>query len=457
MRPHIVFRGFFMALLVCCSDAVARERTVQPILISKVDPTYTEQALHDKISGDVAISLTVDKNGAPTKLKVLLSLNAELDQKAIEAVSRWRFKPGTKDRVPVSVKGTASISFQLEAGEPKVSSTFQGTVDAPILIQKTEPQYSEEARNKHLSGTVLLSIVVGRDGVPKNIKIVRALGFGLDEKAIEAVSKWRFRPGTSGGVPVDVIAHVEISFSLCATVGNCEAPGPSLKDPISDRDARAQTLFDTAIHQLRGDQGDAPDPKAAFQTMQKSAAMDYTRAEILLGQFYLTGTGTPVDNAKAVEMFEHAAYQGDPRGDYQLGRLYRTGTSVPKDQAMAMKLFTRAADKDLPEAEYALGVESQLGEGTDKDLQEALKWYRKSAELGFAEAERKLANLYWDGSAGKQDQVAALQWAILAEKSGLKEAAADVQTYRAALPADRIAEAEKRAEHFKLRNPKTKL
>ena len=113
-----------------------------------------------------------------------------------------------------------------------------------------------------------------------------------------------------------------------------------------------------------------------------------------------------------------------------------------------MKLFTRAADKDLPEAEYALGVESQLGEGTDKDLLEALKWYRKSAELGFAEAERKLANLYWGGSARKQDQVAALQWAILAEKGGLKEAAADVKRDRAAMPADRIAEAEKTCRAF---------
>ena len=48
--------------------------------------------------------------------------------------------------------------------------------------------------------------------------------------------------------------------------------------------------------------------------MQKAAAMDYTKAENRLGQFYLTGTGgAPVDNAKAVELFEHAAYQGDPR------------------------------------------------------------------------------------------------------------------------------------------------
>jgi hypothetical protein len=62
----------------------------------------------------------------------------------------------------------------------------------------------------------------------------------------------------------------------------------------------------------------------------------------------------------------------------------------------------------------------------------------------------------WTATTGKQNQVAALEWALLAERSGLKEGSSDVQQFRTALPADRIAEAEKHADHFKPRAPKPK-
>lgn len=77
-----------------------------------------------------------------------------------------------------------------------------------------DPEYSEEARKTKTSGVVTLSVVVGPDGVPRDIKVVRSLGMGLDEQAIEAVSKWRFAPGKHDGVPVSVYANVEVSFRL---------------------------------------------------------------------------------------------------------------------------------------------------------------------------------------------------------------------------------------------------
>ena len=89
-----------------------------------------------------------------------------------------------------------------------------GDVSAPILVAKVEPEYSEEARKAKYSGTVLLSIVVGVDGLPRNVHVVRPLGLGLDEKAIEAVMKWRFRPGMKGGHAVPTAAQVEVNFRL---------------------------------------------------------------------------------------------------------------------------------------------------------------------------------------------------------------------------------------------------
>ncbi len=89
-----------------------------------------------------------------------------------------------------------------------------GDVSAPILVNKVEPEYSEEARKAKYSGTVLLSIVVDANGLPRDIHVIRPLGLGLDEKAIEAVMKWRFRPGMKGGRPVATQAQVEVNFRL---------------------------------------------------------------------------------------------------------------------------------------------------------------------------------------------------------------------------------------------------
>jgi protein TonB len=89
-----------------------------------------------------------------------------------------------------------------------------GDVSAPVLVSKVEPEYSEEARKAKYSGSVLLSIVVDSSGLPRDIRIVRPLGLGLDQKAIDAVMKWRFRPGMKGGRPVAVQAQVEVSFRL---------------------------------------------------------------------------------------------------------------------------------------------------------------------------------------------------------------------------------------------------
>jgi len=89
-----------------------------------------------------------------------------------------------------------------------------GGVTAPMVLFKKEPEYSEEARVEKLQGTVLLGIDVGTDGLAYNIRVVRSLGEGLDEKAIEAVSQWRFQPGARNGQPVAVQASIEINFRL---------------------------------------------------------------------------------------------------------------------------------------------------------------------------------------------------------------------------------------------------
>ena len=87
-------------------------------------------------------------------------------------------------------------------------------VSAPTLLYKVEPEYSEEARKAKYQGTVVLKVIVDSTGRVVNPSIVRSLGLGLDEKAVEAVRKWRFRPGFKDGKPVPVTAEIEVSFRL---------------------------------------------------------------------------------------------------------------------------------------------------------------------------------------------------------------------------------------------------
>lgn len=89
-----------------------------------------------------------------------------------------------------------------------------GGVSAPRLTYKVEPEYSEEARKAKYQGTVVLAVEVWPDGLAHNIRVLRSLGLGLDEKAIEAVEKWKFQPGRKDGKPVRVAATIEVNFRL---------------------------------------------------------------------------------------------------------------------------------------------------------------------------------------------------------------------------------------------------
>jgi protein TonB len=89
-----------------------------------------------------------------------------------------------------------------------------GAVSAPSLLFKVEPEYSKEARKAKYQGTVLLYLEVDPNGRAQNVRVARSLGLGLDEKAIEAVRKWKFRPGYKDGRAVTVGATIEVNFRL---------------------------------------------------------------------------------------------------------------------------------------------------------------------------------------------------------------------------------------------------
>jgi TonB family protein len=94
------------------------------------------------------------------------------------------------------------------------ASRVGGSVTAPRVISKRDPEYTETARKAKIQGAVMLSLVVDSNGEPDDIAVLLPLGQGLDERAVEAVKGWRFQPGTKDGQPVRVQATIEVNFRL---------------------------------------------------------------------------------------------------------------------------------------------------------------------------------------------------------------------------------------------------
>jgi|SRR5580658_1713240 protein TonB len=89
-----------------------------------------------------------------------------------------------------------------------------GGISAPQAVSTPDPNYTEEARRANKQGTCVLSLIVDSAGHPRDLRVIRGLGLGLDEKAIEAVRQWTFQPALKDGRPVDVQITVEVQFRL---------------------------------------------------------------------------------------------------------------------------------------------------------------------------------------------------------------------------------------------------
>ena len=90
---------------------------------------------------------------------------------------------------------------------PKVEAPLRvgGDVKAPTIISKVEPQYPEVARKARIAGIVIVECTINKAGDVTDVHVLKPLPFGLDQAAVEAVKRWKFKPGTLNGQPVDVL------------------------------------------------------------------------------------------------------------------------------------------------------------------------------------------------------------------------------------------------------------
>ena len=161
-----------------------------------------------------------------------------------------------------------------DLGKTSPGPAYRVGVSPPKAIYSPDPEYSETARQAKLQGTCVLWLVVGPDGKPRDIRVLRTLGLGLDEKAIEAVKHWRFEPAMKNGKPVAVQINVEVNFHL----------------------------LNTRILELEK-KVNAGDPKA----------------ELELSSSYFAGRDIPQNEVRGLELLERAANQGLAQAQFLMG------------------------------------------------------------------------------------------------------------------------------------------
>jgi TonB family protein len=136
------------------------------------------------------------------------------------AVNEYQLAQRTNDNTQGAQDAAAEYLKQAQAaGAPSVSRIIDRDLDrdtAPQLLETTQPEYSDEARIAELEGTVILTGVAGEDGQAKDLRVTQSLGLGLDEKAIETVRRWRFKPGTHLGQTDNIVNAVTVGFEFPA-------------------------------------------------------------------------------------------------------------------------------------------------------------------------------------------------------------------------------------------------
>jgi protein TonB len=161
------------------------------------------------------VDLSIGEDGSPGDVKPRRP-GDPVSAAAAKAIESWRFEPGQEDGKPRGAN--ASIEFDCgptSTAAPDSSALRVGNwVLPPRVILKREPEYSKSARDARFQGSVTLGLIIDSTGHPVHLRVTQGAGLGLDEKALEAVSQWRFKPGMKDGQPVGVVVQVVVNFRL---------------------------------------------------------------------------------------------------------------------------------------------------------------------------------------------------------------------------------------------------
>lgn len=175
-------------------------------LLKKLNPGVSSRGyvIFDAPRGYYSLEVS---GGFESGKKTLINLNSEPEP---QVRSEQAISPRPSEDA-VTTQQAAPIVPDGGATDTEVYRVSDGAT-LPTAIYSPDPEYTEDARAKKVQGICVLTLMVGPDGNPSNITVTRALGSGLDEKAVESVQHWKFKPGMKDGKPIAMTISVEVDF-----------------------------------------------------------------------------------------------------------------------------------------------------------------------------------------------------------------------------------------------------
>jgi TonB family protein len=179
------------------------------------------------------LTTIVGVDGKPTATEVVRSGGEAFDASAINAVSQCRFAPGGLNGKAVPVRIDVEVPFRSSGVQavPRVivaerdlppPPPSQGkkppSYSPPILIHTADADFVDPDARHPYPAVAIVTVLVNAEGLPTEVRVVRGLGFGMDEKAVAAVKKYRFLPAMNKGKVVEARRSVEVKFPLSLDV-----------------------------------------------------------------------------------------------------------------------------------------------------------------------------------------------------------------------------------------------
>jgi TonB family protein len=241
-------------------DATQLDRAPRPI--QRVPPVYPSKLKKKGVTGRVVVQFVIDEHGNVMNAKVNSSTNRAFDRPSIDAILQWKFEPGLKDGQPVRVLCNQEIPFQFqqpaEADADAAAATEEAKADGTVALPKFDANrgkapdanwdernhpprpiyqvsaaYPFDLKKKGVSGQVIVEFVVDTKGNVRDARIVSSSDPGFENAVLQAVAKWKFRPGVRNGRVVNTRMQVPISFN------SAPAPAGEGDDGVDDEPTAA--------------------------------------------------------------------------------------------------------------------------------------------------------------------------------------------------------------------------
>ncbi len=205
----------------------------QPKLVRTFSVPYPAELSKNEVQGMTVLAMAINANGKPEHIQILHKHGEPFDEAAIAAVKHSTFEPGMLDDKPVPVWIDVRVVFypnrsravpevlisERDLPPPDQSHLLDKhhnplSYTPPFLIHMVDADFTDPFVAHPYVQMAVVSVLVGEDGLPKEVRVKRGLGFGLDQKAEAAVWQYRFLPATKKGRPLAALRDVMVGFAV---------------------------------------------------------------------------------------------------------------------------------------------------------------------------------------------------------------------------------------------------